>query len=109
MSEKKIHDVCVVGAGPGGSTCAYYLAQKGIIPLVLEKKEFPRDKICGDAFPQRAQVHLERMGLLEKLIEEKKGRWIAQGGLVSPRGIVYTGDSYKEQIAGELLHGFLIQ
>jgi len=96
MSEKKIYDVCIVGAGPGGSTCSYYLAQKGIIPLVLEKKEFPRDKICGDAFPQRAQVHLERMGLLEKLIDEKKGRWITQGGLVSPRGIVYTGDSYAE-------------
>jgi geranylgeranyl reductase family protein len=96
MSEKKIYDVCIVGAGPGGSTCAYYLAQKGIIPLVLEKMEFPRDKICGDAFPQRAQIHLERMGILQKLIEEKKGRWAAQGGIVSPRGIVYTGDSYVE-------------
>jgi len=96
LSEKKIHDVCIAGAGPAGSTCAYYLAQKGIIPLVLEKKEFPRDKICGDAFPQRAQIHLDRMGILQKLVEEKKGRWTAQGGLVSPRGIVYTGDSYAE-------------
>ncbi|MFX1391718.1 MAG: NAD(P)/FAD-dependent oxidoreductase [Promethearchaeota archaeon] len=96
MSEKKIYDVCIIGAGPAGSTCAYYLAQKGITPLVLEKREFPRDKICGDAFPQRAQIHLERMGILEKLIEEKKGRWTAQGGIVSPSGIVYTGDSYVE-------------
>jgi len=96
MSEKKIYDVCIVGAGPAGSTCAYYLTQKGIIPLLLEKKEFPRDKICGDAFPQRAQIHLERMGVLQKLIDEKKGRWTAQGGLVSPGGIVYTGDSYAE-------------
>jgi geranylgeranyl reductase family protein len=96
MLEKKIYDVCIIGAGPAGSTCAYYLAEKGIIPLVLEKKEFPRDKICGDAFPQRAQIHLERMGILEKLVEEKKGRWAAQGGIVSPSGIVYTGDSYVE-------------
>ncbi|MFX0000450.1 MAG: NAD(P)/FAD-dependent oxidoreductase [Candidatus Hodarchaeota archaeon] len=96
MSEKRIHDVCIIGAGPAGSTCAYYLTQKGMIPLVLEKKEFPRDKICGDAFPLRAQVHLERMGILQKLIDEKKGRWTAQGGLVSPRKIVYTGDSYAE-------------
>ncbi|MFW9821193.1 MAG: NAD(P)/FAD-dependent oxidoreductase [Candidatus Thorarchaeota archaeon] len=96
MSEKKIYDVCIIGAGPAGSTCAYYLAQKGIIPLVLEKMEFPRDKICGDAFPQRAQIHLERMGILQKLVEEKKGRWAAQGGIVSPSGIVYTGDSYVE-------------
>jgi geranylgeranyl reductase family protein len=96
MSEKKIYDVCIIGAGPAGSTCAYYLAQKGITPLVLEKKEFPRDKICGDAFPQRAQKHLERMGILQKLVEEKKGRWAAQGGIVSPSRIVYTGDSYVQ-------------
>ncbi|MFW9876282.1 MAG: NAD(P)/FAD-dependent oxidoreductase [Candidatus Thorarchaeota archaeon] len=96
MSEKTIYDLCIIGAGPAGSTCAYYLARKGIKSLVLEKKEFPRDKICGDAFTLRAQVHLERMGLLQKLIEEKKGRWTSQGGLVSPRGIVYTGDSYAE-------------
>ncbi|MFX1456734.1 MAG: NAD(P)/FAD-dependent oxidoreductase [Promethearchaeota archaeon] len=96
MSEKTIYDVCIIGAGPAGSTSAYYLTQKGITPLVLEKKEFPRDKICGDAFPQRAQIHLEKMGILQKLIEEKKGRWTAQGGIVSPRGIVYTGDSYTQ-------------
>jgi geranylgeranyl reductase family protein len=96
MSEKHIYDVIIIGAGPAGSTCAYYLAQKNIISLVLEKKKFPRDKICGDAFPQRAQIHLERMGILQKLVDEKKGRWTAQGGIVSPRGIVYTGDSYAE-------------
>ncbi len=96
MSKKKIFDICIIGAGPAGSTCAYYLAQKGIISLVLEKKEFPRDKICGDAFPQRAQIHLQRMGILQKLVDEKKGRWAAQGGIVSPNRIVYTGDSYVE-------------
>ncbi|MHA1106690.1 MAG: NAD(P)/FAD-dependent oxidoreductase [Promethearchaeota archaeon] len=96
MLEKKIHDVCIIGAGPAGSTSAYYLAQKGFRPLVLEKKEFPRDKIGGDAFTQRTHVHLERMGVMQKLIEENKGRWTAQGGLISPSGITYTGDSHAE-------------
>lgn len=96
MEENKIYDVCIIGAGPAGSTCAYYLAQKGFQPLILEKKEFPRDKICGDAFTQRCFVHLERMGVLQKLIEEKKGHWTAIGGLVSPSGITYIGDSASE-------------
>jgi len=96
MLEKKIYDICIIGAGPAGSTCAYYLTQKGFQPLVLEKKEFPRDKICGDAFTQRTHVHLERMGVMQKLIEENKGRWTSQGGLISPRGITYTGDSFAE-------------
>ncbi|MFX0074230.1 MAG: NAD(P)/FAD-dependent oxidoreductase [Candidatus Hermodarchaeota archaeon] len=96
MVENKIYDVCIVGAGPAGSTCAYYLTQKGFQPLILEKKEFPRDKICGDAFTQRCFVHLERMGVLQKLIEEKKGHWTAIGGLVSPSGITYIGNSASE-------------
>ncbi|MFX0010180.1 MAG: NAD(P)/FAD-dependent oxidoreductase [Candidatus Hermodarchaeota archaeon] len=96
MIEKKIYDVCIVGAGPAGSTCAYYLAQEGFKPLILEKKEFPRDKICGDAFTQRCYTHLERMGIMQKLIDENKGHWTAIGGLVSPRGITYIGDSHAE-------------
>lgn len=96
MAEKKIYDVCIIGAGPAGSTCGYYLAKKGFQPLILEKKEFPRDKICGDAFTQLCHVHLERMGILQKLIDENKGQWIEIGGLVSPKGITYIGDSYTE-------------
>ena len=96
MVIEKIYDICIIGAGPAGSTCAYYLAQKGFEPLILEKKEFPRDKICGDAFTQRCFVHLERMGVLHKLIEENKGHWTALGGLVSPSGITYIGDSASE-------------
>jgi menaquinone-9 beta-reductase len=35
-------DVIVVGAGPAGSTTAYYLAQAGLDVLLLEKSRFPR-------------------------------------------------------------------
>ncbi|NPE09072.1 MAG: NAD(P)/FAD-dependent oxidoreductase [Asgard group archaeon] len=91
-----IFDVCIVGAGIAGSTCAFYLAKKGIRTLVLEKKKFPRDKICGDAITERAQIHLNRMGVLQEILAEKKGNWAALGGLVSPSGIEYYGDSAKE-------------
>ncbi|HMC03398.1 MAG TPA: FAD-dependent oxidoreductase, partial [Cellulomonadaceae bacterium] len=40
-------DVIVVGAGPGGSTTAAYLARAGLDVLVLEKAHFPREKVCG--------------------------------------------------------------
>jgi len=91
--EENIFDVCIVGAGIAGSTCAYYLGKKGIKTVVLEKKKFPRDKICGDAFTERAQVHLKRTGVLDEILAEKKGNWAAIGGLVSPSGIEYYGDS----------------
>ena len=40
-------DVIVVGAGPGGSTAAYDLAQAGAEVLLLDRAQFPRDKPCG--------------------------------------------------------------
>lgn len=40
---------CVVGAGPAGSTAAFYLAKAGARVVLCEKEAFPRDKVCGDA------------------------------------------------------------
>ena len=56
-------DVIVVGAGPSGSTTAYYLAQAGLNVLVLEKARFPRDKVCGDGLTPRAVKALVGMGV----------------------------------------------
>jgi geranylgeranyl reductase family protein len=91
----QVYDVCVVGAGPSGSTCAYYLAKQGKRVLLLERKEFPRDKLCGDAVCSRAQVHLQRMGVLQAIVAEEKGVWAEVGGFVSPSGIRFVGNSAK--------------
>ena len=56
-------DVIVVGAGPAGSTAAYYLARAGLDVLLLEKAAFPRDKVCGDGLTPRAVRQLVRMGV----------------------------------------------
>ena len=59
------YDVCIVGAGPSGATCAWYLAKAGKTVLLLEKRKFPRDKICGDAVCLNAQNHMAKMGVLQ--------------------------------------------
>jgi geranylgeranyl reductase family protein len=56
-------DVIVVGAGPAGSATAYHLAQAGLDVLLLEKTEFPREKVCGDGLTPRAVTQLVRMGV----------------------------------------------
>ncbi|MGH7353496.1 MAG: geranylgeranyl reductase family protein [Candidatus Rokuibacteriota bacterium] len=89
-------DVCIVGAGPAGSTCAYYLAGRGRRVLLLERERFPRDKLCGDAVTGRAQVHLERMGVLADVLAAGEGHWAEIGGFVSPRGVAYIGSSVED-------------
>ncbi len=56
-------DVIVVGAGPAGSSTAYYLAQAGLDVLLLEKTAFPREKVCGDGLTPRAVKALAKMGI----------------------------------------------
>jgi menaquinone-9 beta-reductase len=56
-------DVVVVGAGPGGSTAAFHLAQAGLDVLLLEKSQFPREKVCGDGLTPRAVKQLVAMGV----------------------------------------------
>ena len=69
-------DVVVVGAGPAGSTTAYYLAQAGLKVLLLEKATFPRDKICGDGLTPRAVRQLIAMG-----VDINAPGWIRNKGL----------------------------
>jgi geranylgeranyl reductase family protein len=40
-------DVLIVGGGPAGSSCAWGLRQSGLDVVILDKQNFPRDKICG--------------------------------------------------------------
>ncbi|HEY5527489.1 MAG TPA: geranylgeranyl reductase family protein [Candidatus Anoxymicrobiaceae bacterium] len=61
------YDVIISGGGPGGSSTAYYLAKQGVNVLVLDKAQFPREKICGDGIAPRAVRNLYRMGLRERL------------------------------------------
>jgi geranylgeranyl reductase family protein len=55
------HDVVIVGAGPAGSTAAHVLAERGVNVLVLDKAEFPRDKLCAGLLTWKSVDVLERV------------------------------------------------
>ncbi len=66
-SESHVYDVLIVGAGPSGSSAAYWLAEAGYDVAVLERKHFPREKTCGDGLTPRAVRQLEDMGVGDAL------------------------------------------
>ncbi len=59
MTDK--YDVVIVGAGPAGSTAAYVLSQKGYNVLLLDKKQFPRKKLCGGCLSAKTLWLLNRV------------------------------------------------
>jgi geranylgeranyl reductase family protein len=61
------HDVLVVGGGPAGAACAYWLADAGYDVVLVERKRYPREKTCGDGLTPRSVRQLEDMGLGDEL------------------------------------------
>ncbi|MEW6775452.1 MAG: geranylgeranyl reductase family protein [Bdellovibrionota bacterium] len=79
-------DVIVVGAGPGGSSTAFFLAKAGIQVLLLDRVSFPRDKVCGDGCTPRTARMLDRLGVRQAVAKDYPR--IDRARLVSPGGIV---------------------
>lgn len=55
----KVWDVLIIGAGPGGSAAASFLADAGMSVLVLDRDHFPRFKIGESLLPSGAEVLLK--------------------------------------------------
>jgi menaquinone-9 beta-reductase len=56
-------DVVVVGGGPAGSAAALAAGTAGAAVLVLDRADFPRDKVCGDGVAAEALDVLAGLGV----------------------------------------------
>jgi geranylgeranyl reductase family protein len=86
-------DVIVVGAGPGGATAAYHLAQAGVDVLALEKSQFPREKVCGDGLTPRAVKQLIAMG-----IDVSPDSSLGDGGWIRNKGLRILGGGMRIEV-----------
>ncbi|MGI8618197.1 MAG: NAD(P)/FAD-dependent oxidoreductase [Gemmatimonadaceae bacterium] len=91
-------DVIVAGAGPAGSSTAWFLASHGVNVLVLDRARFPRDKVCSEYLSPQASRILQAMGALQSV--EAAGAAQLDGMMVRAP----SGESFRGHFAGE--HGF---
>lgn len=56
-------DAAVIGAGPAGSMAARDLASAGARVLLVDRRSFPRDKVCGGCLNGQALAVLRSAGL----------------------------------------------
>jgi len=56
-------DVVIIGAGPAGAFAAIGCARAGLATLLVDRKAFPRHKVCGGCLNSHAVKLLEQAGL----------------------------------------------
>lgn len=61
-------DALVIGGGPAGSTAACLLASAGWSVALVERKSFPRRKVCGEYLSATNWPLLQQLGLAEKCL-----------------------------------------
>ena len=83
-------EVAILGAGPGGIACSFFLQKHGIDHMIFDKAKFPRDKICGDAFSGKVVDTLQKINpdLVDEVLKESMQ--------VDSWGVVFVAPNRKE-------------
>ncbi len=68
MNYSHFHEVIVVGGGPAGSVTANYLARFGFDVCLIEKKQFPREVLCGEFLSLEVSRVLNELNLFNEFL-----------------------------------------
>ncbi|WP_128891365.1 NAD(P)/FAD-dependent oxidoreductase [Erythrobacter sp. HKB08] len=108
MAQTRRFDVIVVGGGPAGSAMGWNLATRGIDVAVVERAEFPREKVCGDFVEPAGLRILEKMGCIEALSLHERLPITKNRVYFGPR-LPYHGEiPYYDGAHGMPPHGYII-
>ncbi len=94
--KERTFDVVVVGAGPAGAAAAFYLKKKFDSVILLDKRVFPREKLCGGAISKKTRELLLRDWGIKEDLEEISTK--AQTGELYIKNQLITNISLKPDL-----------
>lgn len=61
-------EIGIIGGGPAGSSAALLLSKAGFDVCLFEKKQFPRETVCGEFLSREISRFLEEYGLVKQFL-----------------------------------------
>src|SRR5690349_22682761 len=80
-----MHDLVIIGAGVAGSSLAAALASRGWDVVLLERRQLPHHKVCGEFLSPESQASLRTLGLYDTVAALGPSA-MTRARLFSPRG-----------------------
>jgi geranylgeranyl reductase family protein len=90
----RLWDVVIAGAGPAGAIAAAHLAASHHRVLLLDRKKFPREKVCGDGLLPDALRCLDAIGV---------GEIVHAAGHPMSTSVLFSPSQNEVEIPGEYL------
>ncbi len=95
------YDVIIVGAGPAGCIASIVLSRRGASVCIIDKKHFPREKVCGDYLTPSALNILGGLGIFNYVMGHPHNL-ISEALIAFPDGelkrIKYTGSDNEKKL-----------
>ncbi|MEO6582675.1 MAG: FAD-dependent monooxygenase, partial [Ferruginibacter sp.] len=79
----KVYDTAIIGGGLGGLTLSIQLVRAGLTVILLEKEQYPFNKVCGEYISMESWDFLISLGLPLKAMQLPR---INQLKITSPSG-----------------------
>lgn len=99
--DRKFYDIIIVGTGPAGSTAAYLLSRGGFNVLLLDKKRFPREKLCGGL------ITFKTLRILKEIYQIDENQ-LVEAGLINNKCHKFTININGYNMTKEMIFPFYL-